>query len=105
LTPAQCHVTHEHGTERTFTGPFRCGKRPGTYGCVGCGAPLLFSDAKFDSGTGWPSFFAPLDRVAVSEHADGSFFATEAHCAACDANSVTFFPTARGRPGCATAST
>ena len=88
LTPEQYYVTREHGTERAFTGPFWNEKRPGTYACVCCGAPLFSSDTKFDSGTGWPSFFKPLDSQAVSEHDDRTFFMrrTEVRCATCDAH-------------------
>jgi len=70
LTPAQYHVAREHGTERAFTGPSWDEKGEGMYRCVCCGAPLFASGAKYDSGTGWPSFWQPLDPNAVSEHAD-----------------------------------
>jgi peptide-methionine (R)-S-oxide reductase len=88
LTPEQFHVTRQHGTERAFTGPYWNEKASGLYTCVCCDTPLFSSETKFDSGTGWPSFWAPVDRAAVSERSDGSFFMTrtEILCAACEAH-------------------
>ncbi len=88
LSPEQFYVTRQHGTERAFTGPYWDEKRPGTYACVCCGTPLFSADTKFDSGTGWPSFWAPIDPDHVSEHEDRSWFMrrTEIRCAACDAH-------------------
>jgi peptide-methionine (R)-S-oxide reductase len=88
LTPEQYYVTRQHGTERAFTGPHWDEKRPGAYACVCCGAPLFSSATKYDSGTGWPSFWAPVAAGAVSEHVDRSWFMrrTEIRCARCDAH-------------------
>lgn len=94
LTPEQYHVTREHGTERAFTGPHQDEKRNGMFKCVCCGNDLFETSAKFDSGTGWPSFFQPADGDAVSEHKDRSFFMTrtEIRCADCDAHLGHVFP-------------
>lgn len=88
LTPMQYHVTREHGTEPPFSGPFLNEKGKGTYVCVSCGNPLFLSDTKFESGSGWPSFYAPASKNAVSEHSDRSLFMrrTEVRCAACEAH-------------------
>lgn len=85
LTPEQFHVLRKHGTERAGTSPLNAEKRPGVFHCAGCEAPLFASDAKFESGTGWPSFFQPLPG-AVSEHEDRSWFMrrTEIRCATCE---------------------
>jgi peptide-methionine (R)-S-oxide reductase len=94
LSPEAYQVTRKHGTERAFTHPYNSEKRGGTYRCVCCGLPLFASDAKFDSGTGWPSFFEPIGGEAVSEHEDRSFFIrrTEVRCASCDSHLGHVFP-------------
>jgi peptide-methionine (R)-S-oxide reductase len=88
LTPEQFNVTRKHGTERAFTGPDHDSKSPGTWACVCCGLPLFDTAAKFDSGTGWPSFYAPLSKENVAEKEDSSWFMkrTEVLCARCDAH-------------------
>ena len=88
LTPEQYKVTRRKGTERAFTGEYWDHHADGTYVCVCCGTPLFASDAKFDSGTGWPSFTAPVDPASVRNEDDSSFFMrrTEVVCAACDAH-------------------
>ena len=74
LTPEQYRVTREQGTERAFTGEYWHTKDEGVYRCVGCGTPLFGSETKFDSGTGWPSFYAPLDERNVETEEDRSIF-------------------------------
>jgi peptide-methionine (R)-S-oxide reductase len=88
LTPEQYNVTRKHGTERAFTGKYHAAKEPGTYACLCCGQELFASDTKFDSGTGWPSFFQPLSKEAVTEKDDRSWFITrtEVLCSRCDAH-------------------
>ncbi len=94
LTPEQFKVCRQKGTERAFTGAYDNCKDPGTYACVCCGNPLFEAGAKFDSGTGWPSFFAPVTPDAVSEEEDVSFFMrrTEILCARCDSHLGHVFP-------------
>jgi peptide-methionine (R)-S-oxide reductase len=94
LTPEQFYVTRQHGTERAFSHPYYEEKDAGMYRCVCCGEPVFSSETKFDSGTGWPSFYAPANRDAVSEHDDRSFFMrrTEVRCAKCDAHLGHVFP-------------
>ena len=86
-------VTRKHGTERAGTHE-DFPKEPGTFTCVCCGAPLFDQSAKFDSGTGWPSFYQPIAPEAVEETVDRSFFMkrTEVHCARCDAHLGHVFP-------------
>ncbi|MEW6496531.1 MAG: peptide-methionine (R)-S-oxide reductase MsrB [Cyanobacteriota bacterium] len=88
LTPEQFKVTRKKGTERAFTGEYHNNKQEGIYKCVCCGNELFSSQAKFDSGTGWPSFWEPIAKEKVAEEADNSLFMrrTEVLCPACDAH-------------------
>ena len=88
LTPEQYHVTREKGTEAPFTGAYWNTKDDGTYRCVACGSELFDSTDKFDSGTGWPSFTAPVADDRVRTEADNSFFMrrTEVMCCRCEAH-------------------
>ena len=88
LTPEQFKVARKKGTERAYSGKYWDNHAQGMYKCVCCGAPLFDSETKFESGTGWPSFWAPVDAANVKEEADNSLFArrTEVMCAACDAH-------------------
>ena len=93
LTPEQHHVLREHGTERAGSSPLNQEKRAGMFRCAGCGEPLFTSDTKFESGTGWPSFVAPLDQ-AVETTTDSSYgmTRTEVHCAKCGGHLGHVFP-------------
>ena len=94
LTPEQYYVTREAGTERAFTGEYWDTKAHGTYTCVGCGQELFHSDEKFDSGTGWPSYWEPIapGRVAEREDASHGMARTEVLCSRCDAHLGHVFP-------------
>ena len=94
LTDEQYKVPRLKGTERAFTGKYHDAKTPGTYVCVCCGEPLFSSDTKFDSGTGWPSYYQPVSPDAIIEHEDVSFFMrrVEVVCAKCDAHLGHVFP-------------
>jgi peptide-methionine (R)-S-oxide reductase len=84
LTPAQFSVLRKHGTERPFTSPLNDEKRKGTFVCAGCDLPLFASDTKFDSGTGWPSFWQPLpNAIGATEDRSLMMVRTEVHCNRC----------------------
>lgn len=85
LDPHTYRILRERGTERAFTGKYHDEKSPGTYRCAGCGQPLFSSETKFDSRTGWPSFYAPIDETAVESEPDHTYgmHRTEVHCTKC----------------------
>ncbi len=88
LSPEAYRITRKHGTEQAFSHSYADEKRSGVYHCICCGAALFLSEAKYDSGSGWPSYYTPVSEGAVSEHDDRSLFRrrTEVRCAACDAH-------------------
>jgi peptide-methionine (R)-S-oxide reductase len=94
LTPEQYAVTRECGTERAFTGLYHDEKRPGVYNCICCSTPLFSSEHKYDSGSGWPSYFQPLPEADLKELADLSYGMRriEVRCAKCDAHLGHKFP-------------
>lgn len=93
LSPEAYRVTRGHATERPFSND-NFPKAPGTFACVACGAPLFEQATKFESGSGWPSFYQPIDETAVGEREDRSLFMrrTEVHCARCEAHLGHVFP-------------
>ena len=101
LTPAAYHVTRQRGTEPPFSGRYSDSKEEGTYVCVGCGNELFGSDAKYDSGTGWPSYTAPIAPERVRSRPDDSLLArrTEVLCARCDAHLGHVFEDGPGPSG------
>jgi peptide-methionine (R)-S-oxide reductase len=94
LTDEEYRITRKHGTERAFTGPYWNSKEEGVFSCKCCGLPLFEASTKFDSRTGWPSFFASISKENVAEKADNTFFMrrTEVLCARCDAHLGHVFP-------------
>jgi len=94
LDPETYTITREKGTERAFTGALYNNQKEGTYACVCCGQPLFDSETKYESGSGWPSFYAPKAQEAIDEHADNSLMMsrTEIVCSRCDAHLGHVFP-------------
>ena len=101
LSPEQYHVLREGGTERAFTGKYEKNKAEGMYYYAGCGAPLFSSDTKYNSGSGWPSYTAPVEGEAVDEHRDMShgMVRTEVTCAKCEGHLGHVFPDGPGPTG------
>jgi peptide-methionine (R)-S-oxide reductase len=94
LTPEQFHVMRKAGTEPAFTGKYYKTKDPGMYVCAGCGQPLFSSETKYESGSGWPSFYKPVEEGAVEEHTDNAYGMrrAEVRCSRCDAHLGHVFP-------------
>jgi len=101
LTHEQYQILRQHGTERAFTGKYEGNKAPGMYFCAGCGTPLFASDTKFNSGSGWPSYTAPVEGEAVAEIRDAShgMVRTEVRCAKCEGHLGHVFPDGPGLTG------
>jgi peptide-methionine (R)-S-oxide reductase len=101
LGPERYHILRQHGTERAFTGAYERNKATGVYMCGGCGAPLFSSATKYDSGSGWPSYTAPIEDEAVLEVRDTShgMIRTEVRCARCDGHLGHVFPDGPGPTG------
>ena len=94
LTPEQYHILREKGTERAFAGEYAHTKTPGVYRCAACGQELFDSDTKYDSGSGWPSFYQPVDNKKVELHDDNTFGMqrTEVICSKCESHLGHVFP-------------
>ncbi len=101
LSPEQYQILRHAGTERAFTGKYESNKAPGLYLCAGCGTPLFSSETKYNSGSGWPSYTAPVSDAAVDEHRDVShgMVCTEVRCATCEGHLGHVFPDGPGPAG------
>ncbi|WP_088311092.1 peptide-methionine (R)-S-oxide reductase MsrB [Novosphingobium sp. B 225] len=101
LSPEQYQILRQHGTERAFTGKYESNKATGVYMCAGCGAPLFSSATKYDSGSGWPSYTAPVEDEMVTEITDTShgMVRTEVRCARCEGHLGHVFPDGPGETG------
>ena len=94
LTDEQYRITQQHGTELAYSGVYWDKKDPGVYNCICCDTPLFSSETKYDSGSGWPSFYEPVSDKVIGKSVDNSFFMqrTEVHCAECNAHLGHVFP-------------